>query len=147
MFDDFFLKNLANQHFISSFYHIGKNYCYIGIGIGIGRYENFNIGNLSVSADKKISIIGIYRYRPIWKKAYRSTADTTSTCVCNSIIPFESMVVYSLSKDGGTSEAWASLKFRGFIKGKFLMILFGRREKIFELHLKKTHSAIPALVV
>ena len=65
MFDDFFKKNLANQHFISSFYHIGKNYCYIGIDIGIGRYENFNIGNLSVSADKKISIIGIYRYRPI----------------------------------------------------------------------------------
>ena len=48
MFDDFFFKNLANQHFISSFYHIGKNYCYIGIGIDIGRYENFNIGNLSV---------------------------------------------------------------------------------------------------
>ena len=38
----------------------------IGIGIiGIGRYEKFHIGNLSVSADKKIEFIGLYRYRPI----------------------------------------------------------------------------------
>ena len=42
------------------------------IGIGIGRYEKISIGNLSVSADKKIRFIGGYRYRPIWKKAYRS---------------------------------------------------------------------------
>ena len=27
---------------------------------------------LSLSANKKIGIIGSYRYRPIWKKAYRS---------------------------------------------------------------------------
>ena len=48
---------------------------YIGIGIigiVIGRYEKFHIGILSVSADKKIEFIGLYRYRPIWKKAYRS---------------------------------------------------------------------------
>ena len=47
---------------------------YIGIGIigiVIGRYEKFHIGILSVSADKKIPFIGLYRYRPIWKKAYR----------------------------------------------------------------------------
>ena len=30
------------------------------------------IGNLLVLADKKIRFIGGYRYRPIWKKAYRS---------------------------------------------------------------------------
>ena len=30
----------------------------IGIGIGIGRYENFDIGILSVSADKEKGIIG-----------------------------------------------------------------------------------------
>ena len=35
------------------------------IGIGIGRYENYYIGILSVSADKKIEFIGAYRYRPI----------------------------------------------------------------------------------
>ena len=35
-----------------------KNYSYIGIGIGIGRYENFYIGILSVSADKEKGIIG-----------------------------------------------------------------------------------------
>ena len=68
MFDDFLKKKSCKSTFHSSFYHIGKNYCYIGIG----RYENFNIGNLSVSADKKIGFIGGYRYRPIWKKAYRS---------------------------------------------------------------------------
>ena len=48
---------------------------YIGIGIigiVIGRYEKFHIGILSVSADKKIEFIGLYRYRLIWKKAYRS---------------------------------------------------------------------------
>ena len=51
---------------------------YIGfgiIGIGIGRYEKCHIGILSVSADKKIEFIGLYRYRPIWKKAYRSYTD------------------------------------------------------------------------
>ena len=35
-----------------------NNYSYIGIGIGIGRYENFYIGILSVSADKEKGIIG-----------------------------------------------------------------------------------------
>ena len=49
---------------------------YIGIGIigivigryekfHIGRYEKFHIGILSVSADKKIEFIGLYRYWPI----------------------------------------------------------------------------------
>ena len=38
---------------------------YIGIVIGIGRYEKYYIGILSVSADKKIEFIGLYRYRPI----------------------------------------------------------------------------------
>ena len=41
---------------------------YIGIGIIciiIGGYEKCHIGILSVSADKKIEFIGIYRYRPI----------------------------------------------------------------------------------
>ena len=32
--------------------------CHIGIGIGIGRYQKNDIGNLSVSADKKIGYIG-----------------------------------------------------------------------------------------
>ena len=39
---------------------------YIGIGIigiVIGRYEKFHIGILSVSADKKIEFIGLYRYQ------------------------------------------------------------------------------------
>ena len=45
------------------------------IGIGIGRYRKFCIGNLSVSADIKIGFIGDYRYRPIWKKSYRSYTD------------------------------------------------------------------------
>ena len=36
---------------------------YIGISIiGIGRYEKFHIGILSVSADKKIEFNGIGRY-------------------------------------------------------------------------------------
>ena len=34
---------------------------------------------LSVSADMKIEFIGDYRYRPIWKKAYRSYPDI---CIC-----------------------------------------------------------------
>ena len=38
---------------------------YIGIIIGIGRYEKYHIGILSVSADKKMKFIGLYRYRPI----------------------------------------------------------------------------------
>ena len=47
---------------------------YIGIriiGTVIGRYEKFHIGILLVSVDKKIEFIGLYQYRPIWKKAYR----------------------------------------------------------------------------
>ena len=42
-----------------------NNYSYIGVGIGIGRYENFDIGILSVSADKEKGIIG-----PILVSAY-----------------------------------------------------------------------------
>ena len=44
---------------------------YIGYSIVIGRYEKIDIGILLVSADKKIVFISLYRYRPIWKKAYR----------------------------------------------------------------------------
>ena len=44
------------------------------IWIGIGQYDKTYIGFLSVSADKKIPFIRLYRYRLIWKKAYRSTA-------------------------------------------------------------------------
>ena len=44
----------------------------IAIGIAIGRYEKFHTGILSVLADKKIEFIGLYWYRPIWKKAYQS---------------------------------------------------------------------------
>ena len=54
---------------------------YIGfriIGIVIGRYEKCHIGILSVSADKKIEFIGLYRYRLIWKKAYRSYPATAA---------------------------------------------------------------------
>ena len=38
--------------------------------IGIGQYEKSYIGILSLSADKKIEFIGLYRYGPIRKKAY-----------------------------------------------------------------------------
>ena len=48
---------------------------YISV-IGIGRYRKIYIGNLSVSADKKIGFISSYRYRPIWKKAYRLYTDS-----------------------------------------------------------------------
>ena len=65
-----------------------NNYSYIGIGISIGWYKNFDIGILSVSADMKIFISAfyrywpirkrelsaLYRYQPTWKKAYWSTA-------------------------------------------------------------------------
>ena len=40
-------------------------YCISVSVIGIGRYEKFYIGILSVSADMKIGFIGDYRYRPI----------------------------------------------------------------------------------
>ena len=57
---------------------------YIGFGIiGIGRYEKFHIGILSVSADKKIEFIGLYRYRLIWKKAYRSYTDESTYSYMN----------------------------------------------------------------
>ena len=39
--------------------------------IGIGRYEKYYIGILSVSADMKIGVIGGYWYRQICKKPYR----------------------------------------------------------------------------
>ena len=58
-------KILIFRHLYSVFF---KNLCYIGIG----RYEKTYIGFLSVSGDKKISYIRVYRYRPIWKKAYWS---------------------------------------------------------------------------
>ena len=40
--------------------------------IGIGRYEKKIIGNLSDRPILKMAFIGVYWYRPIWKKAYRS---------------------------------------------------------------------------
>ena len=43
--------------------------------IGIGRYEKCYISILSVSADMKIGFIGLYRYRPIRKKAYWSPTE------------------------------------------------------------------------
>ena len=46
-------------------------YCISVLVIGIGRYEKYYIGILSVSADMKIGFIGDYRYRQIWKKPYR----------------------------------------------------------------------------
>ena len=52
---------------------------FIGFGIidiGIGRYKKCHIGILSVLADKKIEFIGLYQYRLIWKKAYRSYTDS-----------------------------------------------------------------------
>ena len=52
--------------------HISQNLLYRLSVIGIGRYGEIFIGNLLVSADKKIHFIGGYQYRPIWKKAYRS---------------------------------------------------------------------------
>ena len=58
--------------FFSFFLEIYTIYCISVIGISIGRYGKIYIGNLLVSADKKIGFIGSYRYRPIWKKAYRS---------------------------------------------------------------------------
>ena len=67
-------KILIFRHLYSVFF---KNLCYIGIG----RYEKTYIGFLSVSADKKISYIGLYRYRPIWKKAYRSYTEMISAKV------------------------------------------------------------------
>ena len=39
----------------------------VNIGIGIGRYENYHIGNLSDGPIKKMAFIGAYRYRPIRK--------------------------------------------------------------------------------
>ena len=52
-----------------------NNYSYIGIGIGIGRYENFDIGILSVSADKEKGIISPISVSANIKKAYWSTAE------------------------------------------------------------------------
>ena len=40
--------------------------------IGIGRFEKIYIGNLSDRQIPKMGFIGVYPYRPIWKKAYRS---------------------------------------------------------------------------
>ena len=51
---------------------IGYRYWISVSDIGIGRWVKNGISILSVSADKKIEFIGAYRYRPIWKKAYRS---------------------------------------------------------------------------
>ena len=63
-------------HFLKKFcFSFVKNntiYCISVSVIGIGRYEKYHIGILSVSADMKIGFIGDYRYRPIWKNPYRS---------------------------------------------------------------------------
>ena len=55
-------------------FHV-KYYYFLYIGIGFGQYEKSYISILSVSADMKIGFIGDYRYRPIWKKPYRSYTD------------------------------------------------------------------------
>ena len=55
--------------------------------IGIGRYEKYYIGILSVSADMKIGFIGEYRYRQIWKKPYRSYTESAIKVVY--VIPKE----------------------------------------------------------
>ena len=51
-----------------------NNYSYIGIGIG--RYENFDTGILSVSADKEKGIIGPISVSADMKKSLSSTAAT-----------------------------------------------------------------------
>ena len=76
-FFDILRKNDFFFHFFIEIYTI---YCISVIGIGIGRYGKIYIGNLSVSADKKIGFIGSYRYRPIWKKAYRSYTEFKYRC-------------------------------------------------------------------
>ena len=87
---------------------------YIGYGIVIGRYEKCHIGILLVSADKKIEVIGLYRYRPIWKKAYWSYTGAQEGCAraaCEVWVTFER----GLSKvwarfERGLSEVWASFE-------------------------------------
>ena len=67
------------------YYH----FLYIGIGFGIGRYEKYYIGILSVSADKKIEFIGLYLYRPIRKKAYQSPTGHRKKVICKSMFYME----------------------------------------------------------
>ena len=70
--------------------------------IGIDRYEKKYISILLISADKKIEFIGDYRYRPIWKKAYRSYTDFNNTRLyCNTISIVQSMYVYDVKRGGG----------------------------------------------
>ena len=75
------LKDLQVVYFfLKKFYCIFKKillivYRYRSL-IGIGRYEKYNIGTLSVSADMKIAIIGDYRYQQIRKKPYCSYTAT-----------------------------------------------------------------------
>ena len=63
-----------------------KNPVYYNLGFFICLMnKHYNFYYLSVSADmkkilsvlanKETEIIGLYLYQPIWKKAYRSTAD------------------------------------------------------------------------
>ena len=66
---DFHCLKKTFLYFKKKYYFL---YISIGFGIGIGRYEKYYIGILSVSADMKIGFIGDYRYWPIWKNAYRS---------------------------------------------------------------------------
>ena len=48
----------------------------------------------SVSADMKIRYIGGYRYRPIWKNAYRSPTNSGSDAVCRVGVELE-MIAWS----------------------------------------------------
>ena len=59
------------RYFLSKLSAFHKTYP-IGFGIGIGRYQKKLSVSVSVSAEKKIENIGDYRYRPKWKKAFRS---------------------------------------------------------------------------
>ena len=71
-----FLKKYL-LHFYKKLWNI-TIYCISVSVIGIGRYEKYHIGILSVSADMKIGFIGDYRYRPIWKNPYRSYTELDS---------------------------------------------------------------------
>ena len=61
--------------------------------IGIGRYEKKPYRLLSDPPILKMAFIGVYRYRPIWKKAYRSYPDVVEAP------SFHGMGVYKTSLD------------------------------------------------
>ena len=65
----------SNSHSRVYEIHKSQNIVISVIEIGIGRYGKISIGNVSVSAEKKIVFIGDYRYQLIWKKVYRSYTD------------------------------------------------------------------------